>query len=474
MATRVPFQTMLTPAELKRVINAGSGQRVEVVTAGATSPARLARGLASLANAEGGLVVVGIPETTGRSKSANAGVEQLMSVALQSTQLTEPRLIVPLPYWVTAASGEEPLALVLEVPPGLPNVYSLDGRYLTRRDGRTVPLATRAIRELLLTRGEGAWEAMSPPGSTLADLNMKRAEDYAAVARALDDATTEDVLLRRGCLVQQAGKMRPTMAGLLLFGVQPQRWIKGSDLVCARFKGNEMSSAFASQPISGTLPDQIRKAENFLSENSPQQSSLAKKADWQRTDEGPYPPGVLREAVVNAIAHRDYHISGAQVNVLMFGNRVEVRSPGRLPGHVTLKNLIRERYSRNEAIVQVLADMGFIERLGYGIDRMVRAMKDSGHEPPQFEETDNGFLVTLFAHDPMPLAITGRDVSPQSLRFESMIAHLREKGRITNRDYAELCPDVSAESLRRDFVELAERGLILRVGDKRGTYYILK
>ncbi len=189
----------------------------------------------------------------------------------------------------------------------------------------------------------------------------------------------------------------------------------------------------------------------------------------------PYPAGVLREAVVNAIAHRDYRISGSQVQVLMFTNRVEVRSPGKLPGHVTLKNLVRERYSRNEAVVQVLADMGFIERLGYGIDRMVRAMKDAEQQPPKFEETDAGFAVTLYAR-----SVSAEDVvaslgtSAQADRIEKMLSHLKKTGRITNREYQDLCPDVSAESLRRDFVEVVERGVVMRVGDKRGTYYILK
>jgi ATP-dependent DNA helicase RecG len=159
----------------------------------------------------------------------------------------------------------------------------------------------------------------------------------------------------------------------------------------------------------------------------------------------------------------------------MFNNRVEVRSPGKLPGHVTIKNLLRERYSRNEAIVQVLADMGFIERLGYGIDRMIRSMRDADQQPPKFEETDNGFAVTLFARSATAEEVVEQlSQSPQAERIEKMLAQLKKKGRLTSSEYQELCPDVSAESLRRDFVDMVERGVVLRVGDKRGTYYILK
>ena len=103
----------------------------------------------------------------------------------------------------------------------------------------------------------------------------------------------------------------------------------------------------------------------------------------------------MREAIVNAVAHRDYAIRGDDIRVLMFSDHMEVYSPGRLPGHVTLDNLVTERFSRNEAIVQALSDLGFVERLGYGIDRMVASMAEAGLPPPTFEETVAGFRVTL-------------------------------------------------------------------------------
>lgn len=97
-----------------------------------------------------------------------------------------------------------------------------------------------------------------------------------------------------------------------------------------------------------------------------------------------YPPAVAREAAVNAVAHRDYSLCGDSIRLLMFNDRMEVYSPGRLPGHVTLENMLHERFSRNEVIVQILSDMGFIERLGYGIDRMIAAMQEAICRPRVF------------------------------------------------------------------------------------------
>jgi ATP-dependent DNA helicase RecG len=463
---------MLTSADLRKLLSAGPGPRIDILSPSAASPERVARSLVALANTKGGVLII---DLSAAGKRAAVDPADARDRALQALLMSDPRLIVPLPYLLQSSADAPPEALVVEVPDGMPHVYSLDGRYLARNGARCVTLPGRALRELMLARSEDAreWESKTPPGSSMDDLDQKRIEEYALASRSSDEPTVEDVLLRRGCLTQHGRKFRPTCAGLLLFGKQPQRWMRGAEVLAARFNGATMDDAFTRQTIGGTLPDQIRRAELFISENLVARSRLD---TWRRSEEAPYPPGVLREAVVNAIAHRDYRLTGNQIHVLIFSDRVEVRSPGKLPGHVTLRNLLRERYSRNESIVQVLADMGFIERLGYGIDRMVRMMKERGQQPPQFEETDGGFAVTLFARAPSAGAIEPPPPAQaaQFQRIDKMLAYLKDNGRITNRDYQELCPDVSPESLRRDFVDMVERGAILRVGDKRGTHYILK
>jgi len=178
------------------------------------------------------------------------------------------------------------------------------------------------------------------------------------------------------------------------------------------------------------------------------------------------------------VAHRDYSIRGDNIRVLMFSDRMEVYSPGRLPGHVTLDNIIDERYSRNEAIVHVLSEMGFIERLGYGIDRMIAVCQQEGLPPPDFSETSAGFQVTIYSNasslvgaGPPANLYAHLQLNP---RQEKAMDFLQKNRRITNRDYQTLCPDASPETLRRDLADLVDRGLIMKIGQKRATYYILK
>lgn len=437
----------------------------------ATTPARLAETLVAFANAQGGTLLVGVDPRSGNPHTLN-DPETALDRALQAALSTEPPLIIPLPQ-VAKMEGKDVLAVT--VPPGLPHVYSYKGKYLVRDGTRNRPLDPRQLRRLMMERGAVSFEALVPDGARLDDVDWQKAEQYLAGLGGLPVSSREEALLQRGCLIQEGGELHPTYAGLLLFGHEPQRWVRSSEILVARYAGTAMGDSFVKEQVRGTLPEQIRRAEVFVMDNMRRGVRLM---GLERVEETEYPAEAVREAIVNAIAHRDYQIRGDEIRVLLFGDRIEFYSPGRLPGHVTVENLVDERFSRNEAIVQVLSDMGFIERLGYGIDRMIRLMSDMGLPPPRFEETAGGFQVTLLGPGVTSIGLETDARHWRHLgvnqRQEKALAYLAEKGRITNREYLELCPDVSAETIRRDLADLVHKNLLLKIGEKRATYYIFK
>jgi ATP-dependent DNA helicase RecG len=269
---------------------------------------------------------------------------------------------------------------------------------------------------------------------------------------------------------------RPTNAGLLLFARRVEARFPQAELTLVHYRGRDMADAFEREDLQDTLVEAVRRAERWLMEHMRKGSRMVglERQDWTQ-----FPPGAVREALVNAVAHRDYSIRGEGVRVSLFSDRLEVYSPGRLAGHVTVENIVAERFSRNESLVQVLADFGLIERLGYGIDRMLRQMEEAGLPPPSFRETAAGFLVTLIGQpvdDPLPDSLDTREWARQGLNERQIAAmiHLAEQRRITSRDLQDRYPEVSPETLRRDLVDLVERGMLLKVGDKRATYYIVK
>ncbi|MGD8794266.1 MAG: helix-turn-helix domain-containing protein, partial [Anaerolineae bacterium] len=436
-----------------------------------TTLTKLAETLVAFANASGGTLLVGVDGRSGRPRGLK-DPDAALDRALQAALAADPPLIIPMPR-IEEVEGK-PL-LVVTVPPGLPHVYSYKGKYLVRDGARNRPLDPRQLRRLMMERGAVSFEALVPDGARLEDVDWDKAGNYLAALGGMSAADREEALLRRGCLARAGGGLRPTYAGLLLFGREPQRWAPSAGILVARYAGKAMDDRFLKEEIGGTLPEQIRRAEAFVTANMRRGVRLQGLA---RVEEAEYPVEAVREAIVNAVAHRDYQIRGDEIRIFMYADRVEFYSPGRLPGHVTVDNLVEERYSRNETIVQILSDLGFIERLGYGIDRMIRLMADFGRPEPRFEETAAGFQVTLDGPGEA-LVDEGAGARPWrhlglNERQEVALAYLAEHERITNREYQELCPDVSPETIRRDLADLVQKDLLLKIGKKRATYYIFK
>jgi len=455
--------------EIRQRLHEGRGELTDFQPAN-TTPRRLARTMCAMANSAGGIIVVGASGGRRPDISGLSDPEAVRDTAVQAALLCDPPLIIPLPR-IVEVDGTP--ILVIHIPRGLPHAYSLAGRYLVRRGTKNEPLIGAELRRLLLARGERSFEALPAPDATLDDLDLEKVARYVSSLDGVGELTAEQVLRKRGCLTPSG---QPTYAGILLFGKAPDVFVAGCEITVVRYAGSEMGDEFLRQDIRDTLPEQIRRAEAFLVSNM---RVGARLVGFEREDKAEYPLEAVREAVVNAVAHRDYSITGDQIRVFMFSDRIEVYSPGRLPGPVTVHNIVEERYSRNETIVQVLADLGFIERLGYGIDRMIRLMQQEDLPEPVFEETANGFRVTLYGHGERLITTGTVDRSRWAhlhlnSRQEKALQYLAERGRITNSEYQELVPDVSAETIRRDLADLVERGLLLRIGRKRATYYIFK
>lgn len=438
---------------------------------------QLAATLVGMANSAGGTIFLGIAPRSGHVLGVKA-VEPAIDRVFQAALLAEPPLLLPVPQVFTIGSV---IIVQVLVPPGLPHVYNLDGRYLWREGRENSPIPPRRLRQLLLERGEVQFETRLQPEASMEDLDPEQVMDYVQTYQAAarpenpnQQASWEDILLHRGCLKRVAGVLQPTYAALLLFSGTPQRWLPSASILAARFSGVAFADRFIKLNIEGSLPEQLRQAENFVRTNL---QSVVRLIGLRRQETLEYPFEAVRELLVNAVAHRDYNLQGDPIHLNIFADRLEVISPGGLPGPVNLDNLLEARFSRNAVIVQMLSDLGFVERLGYGLDRVVTLMHQNGLQPPRFDEVAGTFKVTLF-NEP-----TGEEAFPDLSRFREMdlnprqemaLNHLVSHRRISNSDLQALCPEVHPESLRRDLADLVSRGVLIKIGDKRATYYILK
>jgi ATP-dependent DNA helicase RecG len=358
-----------------------------------------------------------------------------------------------------------------------------DGRVIVRTGAENRALDGAKVQQIVASRSTGEYEAEPVPGATRDDFDAETLREFVEVwekrqgrplSRPLDD-----VLVEMGWLLPGGapGAGAPTVAGILLFGKNPQAFIPRSGLTFVRFDGTHVHREGGDPgygrrvEFSGPLAHIIQRAWDILQDEirvGAVVRGLERKEQWQ------YPPTAIREALVNAVAHRDYRLRGRAIEVRMFADRLEISSPGGLPGFITIDNIVDEHFSRNPRIVNGLFQWGYIEELGLGVDLMIQDMVNAGHPPPQFRASDYAFTVVFEnVHQRQPVAPVTVDLTMNE-RQAKALTYIQQNERITNRDYQALCPDVTAETLRLDLADLVERGVLLKIGEKRGTYYILK
>ncbi len=373
-----------TPDSVHQLLTDGPGERVAYAP-GSVTPPRLAETLVALANAHGGVVVLGIGPN-GKVQGA-ADPDAALATVQAAGLLSTPPLILPRPHRVAL---NDKTVYIAEVPAGLPHAYSSNGRYLSRTGAQNRLLSSTELAALLLARDETGFESRPAASATLTDLDMTQVESYLAALAVPAGEEWQRTLLARGALVGVArsetghsagetghstdtegargGGPVPTYAGVLLFGRQPQRFLRNAQLSLVRYAGATMGDEFLRQDATGTLPEQIRQAEAFVTANMRRGMRLSGFARQETTE---YPMPVVREAIVNAVAHRDYAIRGDNIRVLMFERSAGGLQPWppagpRDPGEPAGGTLLAQRSDRAGVIGSGLRGTAGLRRRPHG------------------------------------------------------------------------------------------------------------
>lgn len=432
-------------------------------------PEVLAESLVALANASGGHIVLGL-DASGRP-AAPIWEEEAEGAFREAAAMCRP----PVPgEWQPVEAGNYNLVSIRVA--RSTQLHSLeDGRVLVRTGAENRPLTGDEIRQLAASKTTGHFETESVPGATQDDFDQDIIDEYLAKREARGAprlGPLSELLFEIGAITHHG---EPTVAGILLFGKRPQAFLPQSGIVFVRFAGDEPRAEDGNagygrrDELSGPLARMVERAWNIVWEEMRVGATVNGLVREEVTE---YPRFAVREALINAVAHRDYQIRGRRIEIRMYSERMEVISPGDLPGYITLDNLVEEHYSRNPRIVNGLFQWGYIEELGLGIDRMIEEMVQAGHPPPRFRATSYSFTVTLEKARERRQA--PRWESNMNERQTRALNYVREYGSITNREYQRLCPDVSSETLRLDLKDLVDKDLLLKIGSKKGTHYILK
>lgn len=401
----------------------------------------LAKTLIAMANAEGGLVVVGMHD------GQIEGVAPAHANRLRAVPLTFAN--PALPVQVGQVRGQLGDVLLFEVAPS--EGLHEDNRgtaYLRVGDG-DLTLGFEERRELSYAKGVVIHDGTLVSGASWQDLDEEAILEYVESVGGSDPGR---VLAARG-MTRESGV---TAAGVVMLGSEPSVFKPGAWMRILRVHGTERltgqwQNIVSDTRVDGHVPRLAREGFKAAMEVVPKRRALSR--DGQFVWQPMVPPDALREAIVNALIHRSYSIEGDHVRVWCYDDRIEVESPGRFPDPRMARDLSRSgRRARNPRIARMCSDLGIGQELGEGLRRMEALMRGAGLAPPLIELLGETTRVTL--------SLESQDVADEHLLI---IEALRRGGALRTGEIQDLV-GVSRPTIRRRLLELEAGGRIVRLG----------
>lgn len=468
---------------------------VEVKSAHVGTP-KMYDSLSSFANRSGGgVILLGLDENQD-FKVVGVGDPQRAQADVSSWARTEMEPPVTVGFTIDEIDGRPVVAIeVQEVRNELKPCYyrpkglrGNGGAYL-RSGGTDRSMTDYEIFGYISSRGQPKHDEEAVDGVSLHDLDSTLLDGYLALLRSSRnlagylDGPRDEVLTRLHICARHGNDQRPTLAGLLMFGKYPQELFPQLMITFVQYYGvteEERTPAggrfIDNQRFEGPILEMIDRAEKHIVA-AMRKSSLIE--GLLRRDIPEYPQEALREAIANAVAHRDYssYVRGSYIQVRMFADRLEVQSPGGLFGNVTVDNIEEEHSTRNARLMRMMEDMHIVENRGSGIKAMIQALREANLEPPAFDDRRSSFQVTFHNHtlmNPDAIAWLGKFAGrPLNDRQRLALVYLRQHEHISNSDYRRLNrvdPTISGHELRG----LVEADLAEPQGVGRWTSYRLK
>jgi ATP-dependent DNA helicase RecG len=414
----------------------------------------LADDLVGFGNAEGGIVVVGlwndrVEGTDGDARRRNALQQASVDFTVPPVR-ARTRLV---PCVNSAGDPDHLLVIDIEASDGVVHTNKKDVAFLRVGD-ETRKLTFAQRQELTFDKGQGAFE-FRRSGVPVATADGFLLKQY---AEAVGASSAEQLLHARGLAL--GGEL--TIAGYLLFAEHPQALYPEAHVRVLRYRGRERGTGSRQQlqadhRVEGPLPRQILEAKALVERLEPQRRSLSREGVF--TDQGLVPGDAWLEALVNAVIHRSYSLAGDHIRIEIFDDRIEVSSPGRFPGIVSMEDPTKApRYARNPRIARVLADLNFGQELGEGIKRMYEEMQLAGLQAPLYRQASSEVRVELSAE---PADRRMDAMLPAETR--EVVSALRTAERLSTSELAGVMGLSRPAALRRLGV-LRDAGVVSRVG----------
>lgn len=412
------------------------------------------------ANTTGGTILIGVRDD-GHVTGITLGRNTLEEWAQKMQSKIQPRI---LPSVTKLAYDKRTVVAIIVDRADSP--VSVDGRYV-KRVGRTNQLMSpEEIKQRLFASSGSSWDSQIVADATTKDLNEETVASFislikAAGRRPLGDEGLDEILSKLE-LVQDG---HPTRAAILLLGKRPGKYFPSAFVQLGRFRSP--TQIVDSKRLEGNIIEQIEQGMIWFQQRF--ETELVITGKPQRDEIWEYPLPAVREALTNAVCHREY-AAAASTQVRLYDDRLEIWNPGALPIPLTPDRLLQKHPSvpRNRSIADSLFYAGLIESWGSGTLRIAQLAKETGLEIPEFSSSLGEFELVLRKR-----ILTASTLEQMGLNQRQVAAVLYafDAGRLTNREYQDRW-SVSRATAARELVDLVGKGLLVRHGRTgKSTFY---
>jgi len=448
---------MLTKKELQFIVEQGEGYNTEFKL---SYTSNLAKEICAMANATGGKILIGVTDD-GNIKPIRV-TNKLKSEIQNLVRNFDPSFNV-----ILEESGG---VLIVDVPEGNEKPYSVGGKFYLRQGANSQQLSRNEIRNFFIQEGLIMFDDQANEDFDInKDVDKPIFENFRRMSHISKLMPENDLLVNLNLI--RDGKMKN--AGVLLFSKEVTKFFTQATINCVFFRGKDRYTILDRKEFFGDINTNYEEAFKFV-QSKLNTEYIIKGGPRQEILE--LPEDALREAILNAIVHRDYFVKGANIQINVYSDRVEIINPGGLVKGITLKDLGKKSLSRNNLLFGLMQRMDLVEKSGSGFLRIRRALRRYRMTDPIIETNENWFTITFIRPDLQKRTIqerfegdgTAQKSSEKS--SEKILNILQEQDRISAKELAEKL-GISSRAVEKNIMKLKEKGLLKRVGPDKGGYW---
>ena len=440
--------------KLNFLINQGEGYNIEFKESFSNN---ISREICAFSNANGGKILLGITDD-GKIKGIEI-TNNLKSKIEDIARNLNPSLNINI-YNIDDV-------LIIDIPEGISKPYSTNGRFFLRYGTNSQQLKRDEIREFFQKEGLILFDEKPNYDFNFdEDFNEEKFKFFLEKARISYLLKKEEILENLELIKENHLKN----VGVLLFCKRVTRFFRNATITCALFRGKDKYKILDSKEFDEDMHSNYQNALNYI------QSKLNTEyiiKGGPRKEKLELPEDALREALLNAIAHRNY-FSNANIQIYLFSDRVEITNPGGLVPGMTISDLGKKSMPRNFLLFGLMQRMDLVEKVGSGILRIKKAMKEYGLKNPKIEADSNWFTIIFKRPDLQKESFEIRkEETPKKTTqktTQKIINLIQENPNITRDELAEIL-GITPDGVKYHFYKLKKKGILIRIGGKKGGYW---